>query len=152
DYESDNTVVFMRILLLLACGTLGGTMFGFMNVEYSVGGFVVRAAGGLALAALAYMYTPTVLPKLKTPTEKALERSTQKTGDIYQNFRHFNSYWDIPENKKRYQDTKIEDRPALVAEWIGNDVKTNLALQETAKFLADTHACIQQKKCAANEL
>jgi hypothetical protein len=58
---SPNSVVFMRILLSVACGVLGGTIPGFLNVRYDVGGLAIRAAGGLAFAVLVYVFTPTVL-------------------------------------------------------------------------------------------
>jgi hypothetical protein len=145
-----NTVVYMRILLAVACGVLGGTIPGFLNVKYDVGGLAIRAAGGLAFAVLVYVYTPTVLPGLRTQTEKALDRS--RSGDIGQLFKSVNSYWDLPMSRARYQGTKLEDRKKLLTEWIGSDSSRNDALLEVPKFLADLHACIQRQRCETERL
>jgi hypothetical protein len=145
-----NTVVYMRILLAVACGVLGGTIPGFLNIDYNIGGLAIRAAGGLAFAVLVFVYTPKVLPNMETPTEKALSRS--RTGDIGQRFKSANSYWDLPVNRKRYQETKLEDRGKLLADWVGSDRTKNDALLEVPAFLADLHACIQQARCDADRL
>ncbi|MGY4315272.1 hypothetical protein [Bradyrhizobium sp. JR3.5] len=147
---SPNSVVFMRILLSVACGVLGGTIPGFLNVRYDVGGLAIRAAGGLAFAVLVYVFTPTVLPNMQTPTEKTLQRSS--SGDIGQRFRSVNSYWDQPGNRERYQQTKLEDRKKLISEWVRSDGSRNEALLEVPKFLADVHGCIQSKRCDADRL
>ncbi|MGY4422134.1 hypothetical protein ACVWY2_004583 [Bradyrhizobium sp. JR6.1] len=140
----------MRILLSVACGVLGGTIPGFLNVRYDVGGLAIRAAGGLAFAVLVYVFTPTVLPNMQTPTEKTLQRSS--SGDIGQRFRSVNSYWDQPGNRERYQQTKLEDRKKLISEWVRSDGSRNEALLEVPKFLADVHGCIQSKRCDADRL
>lgn len=145
-----NTAVFMRILLAIACGVLGGTIPGLLNVRYNVGGLMVRAAGGIALGVLSYVYTPTVLPNMITPTEKALDRS--RSGDIGQRFKTVNSYWDLPANRKRYQDTPLDARGKLLADWVGSDTERNNALIEVPQFLADVHGCIQSKRCDADQL
>jgi hypothetical protein len=148
--ENANTVVLLRTLLAAACGVFVGTVPGFLNVRYNLGGFAIRAAGGLAFAVLAYMYTPAVLPNIQTPTEQLLNRA--RSGDIGKQFKLANSYWDLPTNRKRYQETKLEDRGKLLAEWVGSDTTRNDALLEVPAFLADLHACIQSKRCDADQL
>ena len=145
-----NTVVFMRILLALACGVLGGTIPGFLNVKYDMGGLAIRAAGGLAFAVLVFVYTPKVLPNMKTPTEKALDRS--RSGDVAQKFKLVNGYWDLPKNLKRYQKTDIEKRSELITQWLGDDPAKSDALRGVPTFLADLHACVQNRRCDATEL
>jgi hypothetical protein len=149
-HPEPNTVVFMRILLSVACGVLGGTIPGFLNVRYDVGGLAIRAAGGLAFAVLTYVYTPTVLPTLQTPTEKALDRS--RNGDIGQHFKLVNSYWDLPTNTKRYQNTPMQEREKLIKGWLGEDQSKNDALLEVPAFLADLHVCIKNRRCESAEL
>src|SRR5262245_52662616 len=90
--EVVSTAVYMRILLSVACGVLGGTISGFLNVQFDVSGLAVRGVGGVGLAVLTYVYTPTVFPDLQTPTERALDRA--RTGDIGQHFKLVNDYWD----------------------------------------------------------
>lgn len=148
--ESGQTATYMRILLAVACGVLGGTIPGFLNVRYDIGGLAIRAAGGLAFAAMTYVYTPTVLPNMRTPEERALDRG--RSGDIGLLFKSVNSYWDLPTNAQRYKDTKREERKALLTEWIGNDSSKNDALLEVPKFLADLHACIQNRRCQPTQL
>ncbi|WP_257168745.1 hypothetical protein [Bradyrhizobium sp. SRS-191] len=148
--ENANTVVFMRILLAAACGVLGGTMPGFLNVRYDIGGLAIRAAGGIAFAVLVYVFTPTVLPNMETPTERALDRS--RSGDIGQHFKLANDYWDRPVNRKRYQATPMEGRGQLLADWVGSDIEKNKALHEVTAFLADLHACVQSRNCKREQL
>jgi hypothetical protein len=148
--EDLNTAVYMRILLSVACGVLGGTIPGFLNVRFDVPGFAIRAAGGLALAVMTYVYTPTVLPNLQSPTERALDRA--RTGDIGQHFKLVNDYWDIPSNRKRYQATDLRDRPALLATWVGDDNQRNKALREVTEFISDVHVCIQAGRCDVRQL
>jgi hypothetical protein len=144
-----NTVVYMRTLLAVACGVLGGTIPGFLNVKYDIGGLAIRAAGGIAFAVLVYVYTPTVLPSLRTQTEKALDRS--RSGDIGQLFKLVDSYWDLPKHLQEYQNTDIADRKKLITGWIGDDTSKNNAVIEVPKFLADLHACIQRGRCDDTE-
>ncbi|OMI09489.1 hypothetical protein BSN85_16300 [Bradyrhizobium brasilense] len=145
-----NTVVFMRILLTLACGVLGGTIPGFLNVEYSFGGLVIRAFGAAALAVLVYVFTPQVLPSLRTRTEIILDQS--RIGDIGALFKKVNSYWDLPKRTDEYQKTPLDERKKLITAWIGDDASKNNAVLEVTKFVADVHGCIDSKRCVLSEL
>jgi hypothetical protein len=52
----------MRIILSLGVGVLGGTIPGFLNLEYNLQGLAVRAGGALALFALTFFGSPAVEP------------------------------------------------------------------------------------------
>jgi hypothetical protein len=148
--DDPNTSVFMRILLSVACGVLGGTIPGFLNVQFDVPGLAIRAVGGIALAVLTYTYTPTVLHNIQSPTERALDRA--RTGDIGRHFKLVNDYWDIPSNRNRYQATDLADRPQLLVSWVGDDSRRNKALREVTGFISDVHVCIQTDQCDKKQL
>lgn len=59
-FADTNLVVLMRIILAAAMGAFGGTIPGFLKVNYNAGGFSIRAAGALALFVIAYFGTPHV--------------------------------------------------------------------------------------------
>jgi hypothetical protein len=48
----------LRVVLSFSAATLGATIPGFLNVEWSGGGLAVRAGGALALFVLTFIYTP----------------------------------------------------------------------------------------------
>lgn len=52
----------LRVVLSFSAATLGATIPGFLNVDWSGGGLVVRAGGALALFVLTFMYTPDLAP------------------------------------------------------------------------------------------
>lgn len=52
----------LRVLLSFGVATLGATIPGFLNVEWSGNGLIIRAGGALALFVLTFVYTPDVLP------------------------------------------------------------------------------------------
>jgi hypothetical protein len=85
NFANENLVVALRIILSLAVGLIGGTIPGILKVEYNVGGFVIRAAGALALIVITYFGTPEVkslnlslpMPKVDiSPIEKVDFRTT----------------------------------------------------------------------------
>src|SRR5262249_44726653 len=108
--ESLNTAVYMRILLSLACGILAGLIPGFLHVSFSKGGLAIRSAGALAFAVLTFVYTPKVLPNIQA-TQNYLDRYQQ--GDVRQALTAINGFWDLPQNRKRYQDTPLAQRAKL---------------------------------------
>jgi tetratricopeptide (TPR) repeat protein len=59
-FASSNLAILMRIVLSVAVGIVGATIPGFLNIEYTAGGFVIRAAGALALSVMTYFGTPHV--------------------------------------------------------------------------------------------
>ena len=48
----------LRLVLSLSAATLGASIPGFLNVNWSGGGLVVRAGGALALFVLTFVFTP----------------------------------------------------------------------------------------------
>lgn len=75
-----NLVVVLRIVISLAVGILGATIPGFLGVEYTVGGIVIRAGGALALFVLTFFGTPQV-SALKL-ADASVELDTIKQVDI----------------------------------------------------------------------
>jgi len=59
-FADPNLVVIFRTVLSLATGLLGATIPGFLNIRYSLKGFVIRAGGALALFVLTFVFTPKV--------------------------------------------------------------------------------------------
>jgi len=59
-FADPNLVIALRIVLSLACGVLGFSIPGFVEVQYNVKGFSVRAFGAAALFVIAYFGTPHV--------------------------------------------------------------------------------------------
>ena len=76
-FADPNLVLILRIVLSLAIGILGATIPGFLQVEYSAGGFMIRAAGALALFVITFFGTPKV-PALKLSNPRgALDKVSQ---------------------------------------------------------------------------
>lgn len=63
-FSDRNLVVLVRIILSLAVAVLGATIPGFLNFGWNARGFALRAGGALALFALTFLLTPSVLPSL----------------------------------------------------------------------------------------
>jgi hypothetical protein len=59
-FADPNLVVVLRIILSLACGVLGFSIPGFIEVQYNLRGFSIRAFGAAALFVIAYFGTPRV--------------------------------------------------------------------------------------------
>jgi hypothetical protein len=53
-------IYFLKILLSLSCGIMVGTLPGFLNVELTLPGIVLRAAGGAAAFVFVYTQAPNV--------------------------------------------------------------------------------------------
>lgn len=69
-FADPNLVVVLRVLLSVATGVLGAFIPGYFGLEWkSIPGASIRAGGALGFAALTFLYTPTVLPSLGTPTQ-----------------------------------------------------------------------------------
>jgi len=64
-FADPNLVVLTRTILSLGIAILGGTIPGFLNIGWNVKGISIRAGGALALFALTFLLTPSVLPMLK---------------------------------------------------------------------------------------
>lgn len=57
-----NLVVILRIFMMLVAGMFGSAMPGLLHLEGQLSGWTIRATAGFALAVLAYLFNPTVLP------------------------------------------------------------------------------------------
>jgi hypothetical protein len=55
-----NLARMARIVLALGVGAVGATIPGFLHVEYSLGGFVARGTGGLAMFLIGFFGSPEV--------------------------------------------------------------------------------------------
>ncbi|HTU11584.1 MAG TPA: hypothetical protein VMG08_11890 [Allosphingosinicella sp.] len=55
-----NLATMARIVLALGIGAVGATIPGFLNVDYSARGLVIRGAGGLAVFLIAFFGTPKI--------------------------------------------------------------------------------------------
>src|SRR5262245_39349318 len=64
-FRDPNLVVALRILLSFSVSLLGGTIPGFLSIDWSGGGIALRAGGALALFVLTYFGTPVVLKPLE---------------------------------------------------------------------------------------
>lgn len=62
-FADQNQVVAMRVALSLGTAVLGATVPGFLNMSWKGKDLAVRAGGALALFALTYLITPTVLAR-----------------------------------------------------------------------------------------
>jgi internalin A len=62
-FADPNLVVVLRIVLSLVMAIFGATIPGMLKVDFSAKGLTIRAAGALALVVIAYLLTPTVLPR-----------------------------------------------------------------------------------------
>jgi len=63
-----NLIILLRIILAVSMGIIGATIPGFLTIEYSAKGVVIRAAGALALTIICYFGTPKVdVLNLKLP-------------------------------------------------------------------------------------
>jgi hypothetical protein len=80
-FRDPNTYLWVRILLSFAVAVLGATIPGFLHLDWQGGGLAVRAAGALALFALTYFFTPTVIPAAKLPPATVII-SKPKTIDL----------------------------------------------------------------------
>src|SRR6266436_9275548 len=65
----------LRLLLSFGAATLGASIPGFLNVRWSGGGLVVRAAGALALFVLTYVYTPDLATAQGSPQVQIKQHS-----------------------------------------------------------------------------
>ena len=60
-FADPNFAVMMRVILSLVAAVFGATLPGFLNITWQGSGFALRAGGALALFALTYIFTPTVI-------------------------------------------------------------------------------------------
>src|SRR5262249_16422117 len=59
-FSDPNLVLLLRIVLAVAMGIIGGTVPGFLRIDYTKGGITVRAAGALALVLVCFFGSPRV--------------------------------------------------------------------------------------------
>src|SRR5882762_9860069 len=76
-FNDPNLVVLTRIVLSLAIAVFGATVPGFLNVDWSLNGMVVRAGGALALFVLSFIATPHVITPLNGPDPVSQQRYNQ---------------------------------------------------------------------------
>jgi hypothetical protein len=57
-FKDENIVVLLRIVLCLAVAVIGATAPGFLQIDLSLKGVLVRAGGALALFVLTYLFAP----------------------------------------------------------------------------------------------
>ena len=60
-FADPNLVSILRIVLSVAAGILGATIPGFLHVQWSGGGFIIRAGGALALFVITFFGSPSVI-------------------------------------------------------------------------------------------
>ncbi len=60
-FADPNIVIGMRIFISLSASIFGASIPGFLNVQWEGSGFFLRAGGALALFAITFVFTPTVL-------------------------------------------------------------------------------------------
>jgi len=77
-FSDANLVVLMRIILALAVAVLGGTIPGFLSLEYNATGFAIRAAGALGLFVITFFGTPRV-ESLHLPDTEYLKLQSEVT-------------------------------------------------------------------------
>lgn len=56
-----NLIVLVRIVLSVMASILGAVIPGFLAIDMKGSGFAIRAGGALALFAISYFFTPTVI-------------------------------------------------------------------------------------------
>src|SRR5262245_27161847 len=61
-FTDPNQVVLVRTILSLAVAIIGAVIPGFLNVDFSSRGILIRSGGALALFFLTLFFTPKVLP------------------------------------------------------------------------------------------
>lgn len=83
---SHESMYFLKIILSLSGAVMLATLPGFMDINYNVGGFSVRAAGGAAAFVFIYTQSPN-LPALKldpAQAKPAQNRSLPKSDNLSQ--------------------------------------------------------------------
>jgi hypothetical protein len=60
-FADSNLAAMARILLSLACAVLGATVPGFLNIDLSMKGVLIRAGGALALFVLTFFFAPSII-------------------------------------------------------------------------------------------
>jgi len=83
---SNQLFVALRIILSFGVATLGATIPGFLNVQWSGTGLIIRAGGALALFLPTFVFTPDVLtnagsenPKVSAPNGVAIGRDNMNS-------------------------------------------------------------------------
>ncbi len=81
-FEDPNYVIFVRILLSLACAVVGGIAPGFLGIDWRVGGLAIRAGGALAIFVITFFWSPKVVAQqpLSSAQVEKIEKTTEKTG------------------------------------------------------------------------
>lgn len=83
-FRDPNLVIVVRMLLSLAVAVLGATIPGFLQVDFSNRGVVIRGGGALALFVITFLLTPSVLLPVHDSerNEKVIERVYRFKGPI----------------------------------------------------------------------
>ncbi|MGF1620715.1 MAG: hypothetical protein ACFCUR_08885 [Rhodomicrobiaceae bacterium] len=77
---SPSSIYFLKIILSLSGGVMLATLPGFFDINYTIGGFSVRAAGGAAAFVFIYTQSPN-LPALKAEERQAPPSIQQERRD-----------------------------------------------------------------------
>lgn len=81
---SEASMYFLKILLSLSGAVMLATLPGFMDINYSVGGLSIRAAGGAAAFVFIYTQSPH-LPALKSSIERQYPAERMRPGPTSSN-------------------------------------------------------------------
>jgi HEAT repeat protein len=68
-FNDPNLVVLIRILLSTCVGILGATIPGFLQIDLSGRGALIRAGGALALFLLTFLFSPNVIQPTENPSQ-----------------------------------------------------------------------------------
>lgn len=102
-FTDQNQVVLIRIVLSLAVGIIGAVVPGFLQVNLSGKGVVIRAGGALALFVITFFFSPRVLP-LAVNLEKIERTNEEIRSDVGRIVTKFNSIflqtvYELPESE-----------------------------------------------------
>lgn len=83
-FSDPNLVVIIRILLVAGLGILGGLIPGFLNINWSYRGMIIKAGGAFALAFITYQMTPEVLGTYRNvfPLSMDTQNRTQRENSL----------------------------------------------------------------------
>lgn len=82
EFQSQSLYELIRIVVSLGLGIVAATVPGFMGVQGSVGGFTIRAGGGLAAFMLTYFFSPGSIPALTPPPQGVVQVDPIKAVDF----------------------------------------------------------------------
>ncbi|WP_417379449.1 hypothetical protein [Gimesia sp.] len=111
----------LRIILSFAMGVMGGVIPGFLHVDLSFSGSIIRAGGGLALGIVTFFFTPQVVPNdlssinkqvhsIKSKSSSPEEPNPSQTLDVSPTEKQVSSRTSEPPQKPKPRQTT--DAPA----------------------------------------